>query len=311
MFQPRQKSKLEERRLEALSDIVGERVNVELTAQRPRSPTDTLDNALLQTVLTRLADIEASAKNTTRIEDFDDLTDDAEIQGQFSAYFYPVTDIYDESEIVIDVIEGWGVPKAAIKKLRDLLTSKFANAAADPASARSALRLLFEERDSWADYVDEYEDTLRPWARWLFVASVLLPLLSTLAFHFAVRFAPLLVLGLMCAGAAGSCVSVASKMPALDVSLSGELDAYGRRILGRISIGVIASVIGSASLAWLPFSFEKQTFADVLNALVTGTATGITTLIAVGFPMLWGFSERALASFEQRILGEQTKLQKP
>jgi hypothetical protein len=70
MFQQRQKSKFEERRLEAISDIVGERVNVELTAQRPRSPSDILDNALLQTVLTRLADIEANAKNTTRIEDF-------------------------------------------------------------------------------------------------------------------------------------------------------------------------------------------------------------------------------------------------
>jgi hypothetical protein len=75
-----------------------------------------------------------------------------------------------------------------IKTLRDLFSRKFENAATDPASARSALRLLFEERDAWADYVDDYEDTLRPWARWLFAATVLLPLAAALAFHFVDPF---------------------------------------------------------------------------------------------------------------------------
>jgi hypothetical protein len=92
----------------------------------------------------------------------------------------------------------------------------------------------------------------------------------------------LLLFGLLCAGAAGSCVSVMAKMPALDVSLSGELDAYGRRILSRIGVGVVASLIGSASLAWLPLSVQNQTFADGLNACATSSAPGNKTLIVLG-----------------------------
>jgi hypothetical protein len=40
------------------------------------------------------------------------------------------------------------------------------------------------------------------------------------AFHFAYRFSPLLALGILAAGAVGSCASVMSKMPTLEVSLS-------------------------------------------------------------------------------------------
>lgn len=76
----------------------------------------------------------------------------------------------------------------------------------------------------------------------------------------------MLLLGLLCAGAAGSFVSVMAKMPALDVTLSGELEAYGRRILSRIGIGIVASLIGCALLAVLPISIQNQSFADALSA---------------------------------------------
>ncbi|MGA3077436.1 MAG: hypothetical protein ABSG56_27600 [Bryobacteraceae bacterium] len=301
---------LEERRVEALSAIGGERASVEAMAQRPRSGDDVLDVALLQTVLKRLDQIEASAKQATRISDLDDLTEDAEVQGQFSAYLCPRDEIDGEGELVIDTIEGWGIPKAAIKRLRDLFGKKLEKADTNPAAARSALHSLFVERDAWSDYVDDYEDTMRPWARGLFCAAVSLPLLATLAFHFAAQFSPLLILGLLLAGAAGSSVSVMAKMPALDVSLAGELDAYGRRVLSRIGIGVIASLIGSASLAWLPVSVQNQTFADALNSCATTSATSIRILVILGLPMLLGFSERSLTSFEQRVFGNQSKLQK-
>jgi len=180
---------------------------------------------------------------------------------------------------VIDLIEGWGIPKTAIKRLRDLLVKKLEKADTNPAAARSALRSLFEECDSWADYGDDYEDTMEGYTRSLFSATIILSLLAILSFHFTVWFSPLLLFGLLCAGAAGSCVSVMAKMPALDVSLSGELDAYSRRILSRIGVGVVASLIGSASLAWLPVSVQNQTFADALNACAL-------------VPPCWKFSQR-------------------
>ena len=103
--------------------------------------------------------------------------------------------------------------------------------------------------------------------RWLFGATIILLPLAVLAFHFAFWFSPLLLFGLLCAGAAGSRVSVMAKVPALDVSLSAELDSYRRRIFTRIGIGVVASLIGCAFLGWFPISIQNQTFADALTTL--------------------------------------------
>ena len=138
--------KLEKRRIEALSDIIGERLDVEAMAQRPRSADDIIDAVLLEKVLKRIAEIEESAKRAIHIGDLDDLTDDAEQQGQFRGYLCPAAEIQDEGEMGFNLIEEWGVPKTAIKKLRDLLGKKLADP--NPEAARSALRALFEEKDS-------------------------------------------------------------------------------------------------------------------------------------------------------------------
>jgi hypothetical protein len=115
--------------------------------------------------------------------------------------------------------------------------------------------------------------------------------------------------GLLCAGATGSCVSVMAKMPLLDLKLSPELDAYERRILSRLGVGVIASLIGCALLGWglFPISFQGQTFADILNVCTASpptSCTDIKTLILLCVPMLFSFSERALTSFEQQVFGK-------
>jgi hypothetical protein len=280
-------------------------------AQRPRRADDVIDSALLEQVLKRITEIEANAKNAAYIDDLDDLTDDAEAQGQFRGYLCPVTEIQDEGELVLDLIEEWGVPETKIKKLRNLLGNKLEKADINPEAARSALRALFQERDSWADYTDDYQDEMRKYTRWMFGLTIILPLLAILAFHYACLFQPLLFVGLLCAGVAGSCVSVMAKMPALDVSLSAELDAYGRRILTRIGIGVVASLIGSAFLGWFPVAVQNQTFADALNAcaISPATRTVIKTLLLLAVPMLLAFSERTLTSVEQRVFGSSQQTQ--
>ena len=315
----RNKWKLEKHRIDALSDITGERLQVELMAQRPRSADDTIDNTLLERVLNRLREIEESAKQATHTDDLDDLVDDAELQGLFSSYFCPATEIQDEGNLLIDQIEGRGIPKTAIKKLRESLGKKLENAATNPEDARGALHALFAERDSWGDYTDEYEDRMQRYTRRLFTATMVLLLLAIIAPHLAFRFSPLLLCGLLFAGAAGSCVSVMAKMPALDVSLAGELDAYGRRVLSRIGVGVVASLMGCALLGWglFPIAIQNQTFAEALNACTVApcitspatSCTGIKVLILLGVAMLLGFSERTLTSFEQRVFGNSKKSQ--
>jgi hypothetical protein len=61
---------------------------------------------LLEKVLKRITEIESSAKQAARIDDLDDLTHDAELQGQFRGYLCPVTEIQDEGELVIDLVDA-------------------------------------------------------------------------------------------------------------------------------------------------------------------------------------------------------------
>jgi hypothetical protein len=298
------KKKLEKWRRDTLSSIRAERVTFETMLQRARRAGDTPDETFLKSVQGHLTEIEQRAEKETDLNELDNLVEEAEKQGQLRAYICPRAEICDEGTLVIDLIEEWNVPKTVIAKLRDSLGQKLRRADVELESARSALRALFEESDSWASYTNEYEDSMKSYTRWLFGATIVLPILAILAFHWPLTFLG----GLLCAGAAGSCASVMAKMPLLDVSLSGELEAYSRRIFSRIGVGVIASLIGCALLGWglLPVSIQNQTFAGLLNAC-TGfpsiSCTHLKTLILLGVPMLFGFSERALTSFEQKVFG--------
>jgi hypothetical protein len=304
MFGGFKSRKFEKRKREALSAIRGQQLGFEAMVQRAQIAGDAVNETFLTSVRGRLSEIEQKANQETNIDELDDLIEDAEQQGQLRAYICPRAEISDEGSLNIDVMEEWNVPKSAIARLRASLGKKLENADKDAESARSALRALFEEFDSWDSYTGEYEKTMRSITVWLLAVTVVLLLLAVLAFHF-----PRTALGgLLCAGAAGSCVSVMAKMPALDVSLSGELDAYQRRILSRIAAGVVASLIGSALLAWglFPISIQGQTYTELLNACTAPPAlscTELKILILLGIPMLFGFSERALTSFEQKVFG--------
>jgi hypothetical protein len=311
------KWKLEKRREETLSAIRLQRSLLEAMAQRTRSNNDSFNDEYLKERLQRLAQIESCAGQATDTRHLDDLTTFAEQQGQLRAYICPVAEIEHEGTMLIELMEEWGVPKAAIEKLRKSHIETLKKAETNPLDARGALRSLFEEKDSWEDYIDDYEDTMAFHTRWLFAGAIALPVLAVGCFHYAFCWSPLLYLGLLFAGAAGSCVSVLAKMPPLDVALlSAELEAYVRRILRRIAVGVGASLIGCALLGWgvIPISLQNQTFADALNTSLEplgASASGIKILILLGVPMLLGFSEQALSSFEQRLFGDVKTVAKP
>ena len=310
------KWRLEKRREKALSAIREERSLIEAMAQRPRPAEDTLDTKFLAERLRHLSEIENNAGQATDTNHLEDLISFAEQQLELRAYICPVAEIQREATLVIDLLEEWGVPKTVIQKLSKLHVEPLKKPETTPQDARAALRSLFEEKDSWAEYTDDYEDQMKLYTWRLFPVAIILPFLAVITFHYAFRFSPLLVLGLLFAGAAGSCVSVLAKMPLLDVALSAELEAYGRRIFSRIAVGVGASLIGCALLGWglFPISLQNQTFADALNTSLAAPATspaGIKTLILLGVPMLLGFSERALTSFEQRIFGNIKAVAKP
>ena len=134
--QGKAKRKLESHRIEALSSIGADRLLVEQMAQRPRCVDDAVDSSLLEKVLNALTTIEERAKSALNVEDLEDLTEDAELQGIFAAHFCPATEIREEGFLVFDQLEGWGIPKTAVKRLRDLFTAKLGSS--DPHEARSA-----------------------------------------------------------------------------------------------------------------------------------------------------------------------------
>jgi hypothetical protein len=101
------KTALKNCRLEALSNITGERLYVERMAQRPRPEADVLDVRLRDEVLKKISDIYDAAGKINDIDEIDDLTDDAELEGLFAAYLCPAAEIRIEGDLVIDQIEGW------------------------------------------------------------------------------------------------------------------------------------------------------------------------------------------------------------
>jgi hypothetical protein len=273
-------------------------------AQRAQQAGESSDPEFLNNMYEHFTEIEQRANNETDIDELRSLSVDAEQQGELRAYICPRGEIFLEGSMLIDRMEEWKVPRAVITNLRGLVVKHLQMANTKTEEARSALRAIFREYDSWANYTDDYEDTLKKFTRGLSVTTLVTLLI---AIAIVVWWPSFVTFGVLFAGSAGSCVSIMSKMPVLEVSPSGELEAYERRIWTRIAVGVVASVIGSGMLGWglLPVSIQGKTFSGVLDVCTSSPASSCTVvnaLILVGVPMLLGFSERALTSFEGQFL---------
>jgi len=292
--------KVEARRKEALSEIREQQVSYETMVRRARF-NGSVPNEEVNNILSRFEIIDEKATKAVTQEELDDLVEEAESLAQMRAYLCPPAEILAEGQLSIDMMEEWGIPRTILTNLRELLYPSLKNTT-DPKVARSALQAAFKEKDSWWGYTEYYHDQMKKYARILLVA---IGVLSLLAIFILFLFPEVAVFGVFVSGASGSCVSVIAKLPGM--SLSGEFEVYQRRIFSRIGTGVAASMIGCALLGWglLPISIQNQTFGDVLNACsgATSSCTGVKILILLGIPMLFGFSERALTSFEGQIFG--------
>jgi hypothetical protein len=307
MFARRKGRRLEERRRETLSEIRGERLSIEVMVQRARQARETPDTEFLKDIYERLNEIEQRANDETDADELESLITDAQQQGQLRAYICPHAEIWLEGSMAVERMKEWKVPRAVIASLRESLVKRLQTNKSE--EARVALRVIYEEYDSWSNYTDDYEGTMKKFTRLLAGVTLVTILLSIFIIRCWPSFA---IFSMLLAGVAGSSISIMQKMPMLEVSPGGELESYERRIWTRVGVGVAASVIGSAILGWglLPISIQDRTFASVLNACMASSATactGLSALILVGVTMLLGFSERALTSFEGPILGHDRR----
>ena len=299
------KRKLEKRRKEAVSDIIGERLAFETMMQRARIAGEQPDETFARDVTSRFGEYEEKARQETDLDELDNLACDAEVQGRLRAYVCPVAEMADEGNLAIDLMEEWNISKAVTAKLRRTLGKKLDDAAENPEPARGALRAIFEESDTWRRYTNQYEKAM---LRLTYILAAAMAVELVLAF-FAIRFPPTIPAGLLLSGLAGSGVSIMRKMPMLEVELSGILESYWRRILIRVCVGAAASLTGCALLGWglLPIAIQGQTFAEMLVPCSAGQpCSAVATLVLMGVPMLFGFSERALAQFEHRVLANES-----
>src|SRR6266478_4919492 len=312
--QTRRRKKLEDKRQEVLDVIRYERWQFELMQQRAGANGETVENDITTKAVEQFSQLEQQAVAAKTIDEFDDLMEKAEGQGTLRAYLCPTKEIVNEGTLAIDVMAEWSIPKTKIETLRSVIDQKVTDP--DTASARGALRAILDEKNSWAVYTDEYEDTMKKYTLRLVYVMIGLLIVAGIGIYFRLKASSVVFLVvILCAGAAGSCVSVMQKMPLLDVSLSGELDAYGRRIWSRVATGTVASLVGCALLSWgiLPIALQGQTFSDVVSSCsVAKDAVPCTNaapctipklLILLAVAILFGFSERTLTSAEQRVLG--------
>jgi hypothetical protein len=133
--------------------------------------------------------------------------------------------------------------------------------------AKGALYALFAERDAWGDFLDDHDEET-PRTMWILFLVVIGSLVAAVfAVYYAHSLSPLLMLGILAAGAAGSCASVMSKRPTIEDRLSRKIDVSGGRVWVRIATGLIGTVIGCALLAWIPLSIEDKSFGRISQRL--------------------------------------------
>jgi hypothetical protein len=138
------------------------------------------------------------------------------------------------------------------------------------------------------------------------LGAAALLILAGITQYFADRVSTLFVLSLLLAGAAGSCVSVLSRLPTTEAPTSAISISLVRRALGRIGAGLIATVTGSALLAWgiLPIAVNNISFSGVLSACGSAGSPSCSNtflLILFAVPMIFGFSELALKKILERF----------
>jgi len=296
----RARRRLEKTRSETLTAIAVERSLFETMIQRAHASglaiPDIAEGALVQ-----LTTYETQAKTATDRDELERLEVRAIHQGELRAYICPGSEIKAEALLEIDLMEEWGVPPESMRAFRKAVEPGLASA--DVAVARGALRKVFEECDSWSDYVDEHYRTMRSSTVSLLVAIFLL---TVCAIQLS-RWPSGVLVACLFAGAAGGCASTIVWAPRLALTPSKELDSYKQRIFGRVGIAIATSFIGTAFLGWglLPVSIQDETFSDIVNlctAVPTTSCSGLRILILLGVSMAFGFSERALSRFADKLI---------
>lgn len=322
------------RQIETLADIERNRVAYQDMAWRaaqatPGSAPDTSLDAKFEQLRT-------DAGKTTDGDTLEALVEEAETLGQRRAYLCPEKEITVEARSHLSSLVDWGVPPKKMDSLKEAAAPALETPLKDPAAARGALHVIFEEYDAWSSYIDEYNSKTSFWA-WIFLAIIIV--LSTAALYLMLGRS-WRVLALVLAAGVGATASVIARLPAL--TTYGEWVVNLRAYQARIGTGMVGSLVGIGLIGsgLLTIALPKGwNSADALlvaclrscpapecpspsdGAPPPSTTSGSTTpgsapaseskatcdpggmLFLIALTMLLGFSERLLTSLEGRVVG--------
>lgn len=308
----------------ALSEIRRQKSVFEDSVMSADAAGTSYSRALIPSVLERFKKLESDVGHAKTLFQIDELIEEAYPLARFAAYVCPPKEIELQGQTLLNCMEEWRVPKSTIEALRKDILPRLKDT--NELAARGALITLQEEYDSWSDYIDGYNKDMRNVT--YILASMTVVSLGGAIFSISHGY---VLLGLLLAGACGAFVSVVAKVPALN-TVYGDSAPYMRGIFTRVCMGIAASVIGSGFLfsglvtVTLPSNITLQGMIEAcdrdtswqtteakagpviepskLSQVAPGEKGGCKTenvLILAGLVMLFGFSERALTSFEEKI----------
>lgn len=213
------------------------------------------------------------------------------------AYLLPKEELGIEADALMVELREWGVPASSLDALQRLA----AKCEGDEKVARAALHKLLEEYDYWDMYVDWY---LSQAAR----VSLALGAGGLLAFAVALTLclSSHVLPGVFFAAASGASLSILSKLP--------PMTTYGDAVsllLLRVGTRFFSGILASATGLWLiSTGIVRIGLGDDTNLAATAskclnadpTCQHVSLLMLLALAVLFGFSERALASFESAVL---------
>ena len=325
----------------ARAEIEDKKAEFEGLVQRAISAGEAGHDSLITYVRGQFADVEGKIGPAETQEELDTLVSRAGALESLGAYMWPKQEIRLEGEADLNTMREWGVPDVVITRYQETLAAKLGDA--NVLTARGALYIIFQEYDAWSEYVDDYNLSMRRSAAWLTTAVMGLTLLAAFLlwrggvvwglFTAGVAGACVSVLSKMpslgtwgefaaygrgvlrrvAVGAAASVIGSGLLVSGLlGVSLG---DQTIREIIthctyptsekaGDREIG-IGGDAESKPGAW---GKVKEFVGGLLTELTTPGRQGCGTshlLILMAIAMLLGFSERAMASFEETLFGRR------
>jgi hypothetical protein len=293
----RQSRSVEAQRDATRARLTSWREGFEDAAKKATAYGETAPQAALDTVRAGFAELEARLSQATS-QDLETLEDRAIELAAFRACVAPRVMLPLMAAEVISDLRDWGVPADVLADIKDTLLKP---QTVSDAESRAALQMLLREHADWDVYVTWYNGFLGNVTAVLFTTLLVALVAGILALveHIA-------TLGLLLIGIAGALVSILAKLPS--VSNYATTNSWIFHIVSRIATGLAGALIGwgllSSTIVSIGLPATKgidQIIMGCSGADVTVPCDAPQLLILVAIGLLFGFSERALATFEGRV----------